>query len=378
MNCSNLINHKTFAEFAAAQSTNNNESISYTHALILKLPREIQDSLWKVNLFLQNHLNSFTFFGCVLGGTICCFSAVPLTSVAFLTAGGLIVVKVIKMFEVQPKKDDLTWLVLAGIAASFALNWPLCLILSGSLIFLRTSKIHKKGNATALEFVSLINATLFIELTKLSERESQEFLNRGGSLNIITTEKIKEKRIALHKEEQVITGCNSGINRSQVAAVVIKKMGITVAGVLAGGDSAMNPEADFSSFADPLEMGEEKYKSATNFKECFDIDKFVQIGAKELGNFRKGEKVKEAKKFFQDFIDQLSHTHFITFGPSGLSVLRRLLQRKGSLEGFTITHFPWNDEIAHPPKDCKFQPYSKKSYKHFAKKVSLCFTTVQI
>lgn len=45
------------------------------------------------------------------------------------------------------------------------------------------SKIPTLGNATALEFSSSINKVLFKALTELSEKETQEFLNRGGSLN---------------------------------------------------------------------------------------------------------------------------------------------------------------------------------------------------
>src|SRR5262249_50401996 len=155
-------------------------------------------------------------------------------------------------------------------------------------------------------------------------------------LNIITA----GKRITIRREEQVITGCNSGVNRSQVAAAVIKRMGITVNGVLAGGDSAMNPQADFPNFADPLEMCEDLFKSATNFQCTFSIRKFKQIGSTELKSFIEDKKeVEDAKTFYQDYINKLSPTHFITFGPSGPSVIRRLLNRKeASLKGFTISH----------------------------------------
>lgn len=242
--------------------------------------------------------------------------------------------------------------------------------------FFSTPTSHTKGNATALEFIACINPTLFTKITPLTKKEVQDFLNRGGSLNTITEEKTQESRIIIHKEEQVITGCNSGINRSQVAAAVVIKMGISVKGVLAGGDSAMNPEADFPSFANPSEMGEELFGSATNFEKTFGIRKFDQVGIKELKSFIEDKReVTQAKKFYQDYIDQLSPTHFITFGPSGPSVLRRLLKRKGSLEGFTITHCPWGDEIAHPPESSGLNKYSTGSYNHFAKKLRYCFRT---
>lgn len=218
------------------------------------------------------------------------------------------------------------------------------------------------GNATALEFISSINPKLFAALTPLTEKEAQEFLNRGGSLNIIREENT-ENKIALRKDEPVITGCNSGVNRSQVAAAAIINNGITVKGVLAGGDSAMNQEADYPLFADPLEIGEENYSSATNFKRAFGMSKFNQVGLKETEK----KEVSKAKEFYQDYIDRLSPTHFITFSTSGPSVLKRLLARKGSLDGFTITHFPWGDEIAHPPEG--YVKYSVKTYKLFAQKL---------
>lgn len=169
----------------------------------------------------------------------------------------------------------------------------------------------------------------------------------------------------LRKDEQVITGCNSGINRSQVAAAVIGKMGIRILGILAGGDSAMNPEADFPSFANPSEIGEE---SAMNFEKVFGYSKSDQIGSMAL---KYEEDVEKSKHFFQDYINGLSPTHFITFGPCGVSVLRRLLQREGSLKGFTITHFTWGDEIAHPPQGVT--RYSTQSYECFAEKIRSSF-----
>jgi hypothetical protein len=94
-----------------------------------------------------------------------------------------------------------------------------------------------------------------------------------------------------------------------------------------------------------------------------------QIGAVELGN---QEDVTAAKKFYQDYVNKLSPTHFITFGESGASVLRRLLKRPlFDLSGFTITHIQWDDEITHPPYG--IIKYSQDSYKIFAGKLRACF-----
>jgi hypothetical protein len=233
--------------------------------------------------------------------------------------------------------------------------------------------IQTIGNATALEFISCINPTLFSGLTPLTEEEAQEFLNRGGSLNIITNEKINEKKITLSKEEQIITGCTSGVNRSQVAAATLIKMNIKIKGILAGGDSAMNPEADFPSFASLSDTNEELLQSAMNFEKAFGMCKLDRIGEEKLELSIEGENIRNAKKFYQDYIDLLAQTHFITFAVSGPSVIRRLLKREGSLTGFTITHFPWGDEIAHPPENSKLERFSIESYQSFAAKISNCF-----
>jgi hypothetical protein len=228
--------------------------------------------------------------------------------------------------------------------------------------------IASMGNATALEFISCVNPTLFTALTPLTEQEVQAFLNRGGALNIVSEDKMSKKPITIYSREQVITGCNSGINRSQVAAAIMTEMHVPIRGVLAGGDSAMNPEVQIHFF-DPAD---EMSQSATNFRKTFLFPKFAQVGAKELPRFLEDrEQMINAKKFYQDYIDSLSGAHFITFSSSGPSVLRRLLQRKGSLLGFTITYVPWGDEVAHPPEG--ITTCSRESYGRFASKLKACF-----
>lgn len=233
--------------------------------------------------------------------------------------------------------------------------------------------LNARGNTTVEEFIKCIEERRFKLLTSLTKEETEEFLERDGTLNIITPEKMSVRQITIRKGEQVITGCNSGINRSQVAAATVSKMGISVIGVLAGGDSAMNPEADFPSLPDPSEIGEEQFRAATNFEKVFLYPKLNQIGTEELGRDQSLD-ITGAKRFYQNFINRLSHpTHFITFGPCGLSVIRRLLQRKESLRDFTITHCPWGDEIAHPHPTSGLEKCSIESYELFEKNLSDCF-----
>lgn len=232
---------------------------------------------------------------------------------------------------------------------------------------------------------------LYDGIRLLKVEEAQIFLNLGGSLNLITES--NRQQIILRKEEQVITGCTSGLNRSQVAAAVLLEQGITIKAILAGGDSAMNPDANSPGFARPSEMNIEK-KSPQNFTEAFKrnhvtneeqrITKADQLGYAQLNNYSYTENQREiahCKKFYQKYIDELSPTHFITFGSSGSSVFTRLLNRPdslsmkpGCLQGFTITHFTWGDEICHPPAG--MDKYSVDAYQAYADKLRTCFVVV--
>lgn len=229
------------------------------------------------------------------------------------------------------------------------------------------------GNATALEFISCVNPTLFKGITPLTKEEAQEFLDRGGTLNIITPEKIQTQRINIRDGVQVITGCNSGLNRSQVAAAVVRYLGIKILGVLAGGDSAMNPEGDIHTFVDPSEG-----QSAANFRNRFKKSKLQQVGTKEIGSFVEDpEDISRARTFYQDFINKIHlATHFITFSSSGPSVMRRLLLRPGrSLNGFTISYSPLADEVAHPRVSGVARD-SDEAYRLFAEKLTGCFNVI--
>jgi hypothetical protein len=297
---------------------------------------------------------------------------------------------VVENDNVRLEPGTVSWIVIALKVASYILLFPLTLPLLAIDLVLRhkhnfivittpaPATSHTAGNATALEFISCINPTLFTALAPLTLAEAQEFVRRGGALNIVTPEKTNTNPITMRKQEQVITGCNSGINRSQVAAAAVTQMGINVVGVLAGGDSAMNPEADFPTFSNPLEIGEDVNQAATNFAHYFGMPKRAQIGATapECQGISPNA-VQRAKAFYQNYINQLAPTHFITFGPSGPSVIRRLLQRQQeSLRGFTITHLPWGDTIAHPPQSAKLQPYSVDAYALFATEFRHCFQTI--
>jgi hypothetical protein len=257
--------------------------------------------------------------------------------------------------------DNVLNVLSIGVWHCFLMNQGLSKLLNPTIL----PKILP-GNATAKEFIDCVNTGLFTEIPTLTEKEAQAFLNRGGQLNIVTDEKIALKKIPLHSEMRVITGCNSGINRSQVAAAVMTNMGAAVRGVLAGGDSGMNPHADFPIPADP---SEDIQGTATNFRAAFGHPKSPQMGVAETQTLD----TDPAKAYYQQLINKLDQTHFITFSTCGVSTLRRLLAKEGSLDGFVMTYIPWGDEVAHPSGG---EPFSIAAYTAFGEKVRGCFEVI--
>lgn len=228
------------------------------------------------------------------------------------------------------------------------------------------------SNATAAEFATYLNAGNQ-GVKPLTEEEAQTILRRGGRLNIVTDEKIKEQKIFLSKSVPVIAGCSAGINRSQVTAAIIEQMGITINGVLAGGSCALNLEATYHMIDDPND------ESAANFVKIFGRGKLTQVGSQlqqVVDNTpRDVANLNAARAYYQNFINDLPPTHFITFALSGPSVIRRLLAKNVSLEGFTITHFDWADEIARSPKG--YESHSMDAYRAFGEKIRQCFIVAQ-
>lgn len=225
------------------------------------------------------------------------------------------------------------------------------------------------GNIITEEFLACVNT----RHKGVTIEQVQKFVERGGTLNIATG-KINEKSVGLSKRTQYLCCCDAGTSRSQVAAVVLEKMGLQVNGVLAGRDSAMNPDVKIHSLFDPLEVGEDPYQAATNFQTCFNVAKRKQIGD-QLGDFLEDSQLEEAKRFYQNYINQLPATHLITFGESVSSALNRLLQKDGPLDGFTITYCPLGDEIARP-ESRNVKKYSVGAYQLFANKLENCFKIV--
>lgn len=219
------------------------------------------------------------------------------------------------------------------------------------------------SNTNHLGFVKCVTTSVSRGFRTLTDDEAQNFTNRGGLLNIISEEKIAQRRIVIDRKKPVITGCSAGLSRSQVAAGLFTNLGIQVNCVLAGASSAFNPEVENNDdMPNPLQAYECTCQSATNFQTVFGIPKRVQLGL-------------ENGTAYQQFVNELSPTHFITFGQSGAAVLRRLLERPGDLRGFTITYCPWPDEIVGPLEE-GIVPHSVECYSLFRDKLQKCFMVV--
>lgn len=243
-----------------------------------------------------------------------------------------------------------------------------------------------ESDVTAEEFFNYLNDMR----PKLDKDPSQalakikKFLERGGILRILDKDRCL---IPIDTNVPVITGCSAGINRSQVTAVVMKKMGIKVHGVLPGKLMKNNGGHTYGFDKMPSEQDE---NGAKKFKEAFGLDKMDQIGRKEVVSYlslndESGEfselyvkAMQNTHQFFQNYINELNATHFITFAESGPFVLDYLLNRpQADLSGFIITYSAWGDEVSHPdvlgitPKP---SPNSKEAYLAFADKIERCFS----
>ena len=124
---------QTPAEAAATYYADRNEPISYSHALILQLPKPMQDTVWNINVFLIQHSDKVLHIGLATGVGIYMFSAVPLTTVMGVAALGIFAVNMLSSFVGNLDDDDKAWIGVAAMVSSLALNWPLSLSASLTL-----------------------------------------------------------------------------------------------------------------------------------------------------------------------------------------------------------------------------------------------------
>lgn len=204
--------------------------------------------------------------------------------------------------------------------------------------------------------------------SNITVEQVQEFTHRGGEINILEDHTNQEgynwgsnRLYRLSKDDIYSVGCSSGMNRSQTMRAFLLDENCDVRSVLAGGDSAFNPDCDTHILNEFTPEEQEEFVNGLGY------EKKPQLGADQFGGLH--EDVDRIKRFYQDYFNNCEENHFITFAKSGPSVLVRLLAREGRLDGLKITHLPWPDEIMHIPENADYAPGSSDAYFDFYLKI---------
>lgn len=213
----------------------------------------------------------------------------------------------------------------------------------------------------------------------LTMEELNTFIDRGGKINIISEN--PEEKINVSRYENIVTGCSAGENRSQSARGFFSLNGIEVKDVLAGAQSALNPDNEFPFIAGFIgivkdvaiqmngkSINHKEINDDIEFKSIFKIEKVEQLGFEGLGN--QYDDRDRWNEFYKDYINNLPPTHFVVFGASGQVLIKRLLSSAHeSFEDFTISFFNWGDQIQHPPENSGIYPQSREAYQLYLDKL---------
>lgn len=182
----------------------------------------------------------------------------------------------------------------------------------------------------AVDWIKKVSADCPEAESGFTPRHAIEFVKRGGKLQLAS----QEAKITCRRGENIITGCAAGYNRSQTICAYLSIEGCAVSEVLAGGISAVNPACK--------KTFEETSEQKANFVQVFGRERKPVLGS-HLGH--DPSTLASRRRFFSDFFKELKPTHFAVFHYSASSSIQRLLERKGSLEGFTISYIPMHDTI---------------------------------
>ena len=143
MHSSNSVTQVTkTAEGEAKWCADYNIPISYSHALILQLPRAMQDTVWNINEFLHKHSSEILYTGFAVGTAVYLFSAVPFTTVLGGAALGIFALSTMGSYAVKLNRDDKAWILVAAMLASLALTWPISLSVSVALVWPKLGPQH--------------------------------------------------------------------------------------------------------------------------------------------------------------------------------------------------------------------------------------------
>lgn len=226
--------------------------------------------------------------------------------------------------------------------------------------------IGKEAKKSFTEINSLAYAEFLNSGTELlTAQDIKNFLERKGKINLITP----GSAVAIDKSEIFYSGCSAGAFRSQALRAILINKGYKFAHVLSG-RSAFNPKARYPEVSGTF-FSKSDQKS---FQHAFGMEKMDQLGIEisdddgnqyVLNNDNVAVRMKKADQFYVDFFEKLTEGHFMVFSESGPSTILRLLEKKADLNNFTVTFFPYYDQICHPP-DKSIERNSSKAYQNFA------------
>ena len=233
--------------------------------------------------------------------------------------------------------------------------------------------VKVNGNATADEFFNCVIS--YLSKSTITKEAVEEFIIRGGTVNIVNPNNNK-LMIEINKEQTFITGCANGTNRSQVALAVLEQLGFNVHNqVIAAADTNFDPLREFHCPDDPRQQDNQDGGFYFNFQPAFKRPRAPWIQPTTSKDMHgcyyesKDQGYVEADKYYQDFITKTikPNTHFIVFAHSAAAAINRLIKREGSLEGFTVSFLPIDDNLRiHKGKEQI--PASKEDYLSFGEK----------
>jgi hypothetical protein len=206
----------------------------------------------------------------------------------------------------------------------------------------------------AVDWIKKVSADCPEAESGFTPRHAIEFIKRGGKLQLAS----KDAKVICRRDENIITGCAAGYNRSQTMYAWLSIVGCTVSEVLAGGISAVNP-ARKKTF-------EETSEQKANFAQVFRRERKPVLGS-HLGH--DSSTLASRRGFFRNFFKELTPTHFAVFHYSASSSIQRLLERKGSLEGFKISYIPMHDTIRET-RSADIKPESAEAFTRFLQELS--------
>lgn len=196
------------------------------------------------------------------------------------------------------------------------------------------------------------NIEMIVDKLSISGDAVTTFLESGGKITLVG-----DDGICLSKNGEYSTGCHGGVNRSQVLAVLLNKLGIKVLGVFAG---SLLTDFGGGIHSQGYDMEFKKYSG--------DVGKMSRVGSKEYTK-------DEVDIFLKGYFKNVVPGTFLSFADCSAGLIRHLVANKENknLEGFHIIHLPFDDTIK-SPIDKNIKSNSKQAYQDFEDKLKKYIT----